>query len=134
VNTHVPPDLGCAQCGDCCERIWMPPGFDENAVSDSKADMATRAFVREHWTRELVEESGWQQWSCAFFDTVHRTCKAHDKRPPVCSQYPWYGKDPHPGKIDVGRCSYLLDLPPEDRLPGARPLIPVTVLLRRVDN
>lgn len=127
-SEYVPANLGCAKCGDCCENIWMYPEFDANRITDNEADKITLEFIRKHWTKTGTDASGWQSWSCAFFDALHRLCTAHNNRPPVCQNYPWYGNPPEPGKIVNTRCSYALDLPPDQRPEGSRPLIPIEVI------
>jgi Fe-S-cluster containining protein len=63
---------------------------------------------------------------CANYDTAHQACRAYDRRPPVCSNYPWYGGEPGSSQWIERNCSYLLDVPPSERPEGARPLIPLT--------
>lgn len=124
--------LGCARCGDCCENILMRAEFDPlnyDRPDLSEADLATLAFTAVNWARQgPAEAEGWAVWSCKAFDPIERLCTAHEARPPVCSNYPWYGREPDAGTISNPRCSYLLDLTPEARPAGARPLIPLTVL------
>ncbi len=63
--------------------------------------------------------------------SVSLTCRAHSSRPPVCRDYPWYGREPGQDNTEfayVPQCSYLLDLPPGKRPAGSRPLIPLEVL------
>ena len=64
---------------------------------------------------------------CRFYDREHAACRAYGRRPPMCSGYPWYGRDPEPGWA-YRQCSYLLDVPPAERPAGSRPLIPLTVV------
>lgn len=126
--------LGCAGCGDCCENIWMYPEFDKFRETENLADQETLEFIRKWWVEEEEAEDGWTRWSCQKWDSETRLCGAHAERPPICSQYPWYGGEPREGKIDNLRCSYLLDLKPGQRPVGARPLIPVTVVTTRMER
>lgn len=89
---------------------------------------ANADFITARWTAV-----GDERWTCDAFDPDSRTCTAHDTRPPVCRDYPWYGKEPTPeaaAEIHNLRCSYLADLPRDQRPDGARPLIPLTVITR----
>lgn len=122
--------LGCAGCGDCCEQIWMYSGFDPERETENTADQQTLKFIKENWQLEETAESGWTRWSCQKWDAGTRLCNAHEERPPICSQYPFYGREPDAKQITNLRCSYLLDVKPEARPKGARPLIPVTVVQR----
>ena len=41
---------------------------------------------------------------------------AHDERPPLCSDYPWYGREPGTGEKGLPlRCSFWADYPAERR-------------------
>lgn len=85
-------------------------------------------FIVEHWS---LNEDG-ETFSCDRFDRDHRTCRAQDEKPPVCSGYPWYDHGPRPDKItkEGSRCSYLLDLSSGDRPKNSYPLIPIEVINR----
>lgn len=170
--------LGCARCGDCCERIYLSasmtmlrrwnstalegvpdPRTDEGwawwvnehpdkswqdtesdreiAIEryDPRGDRRVNAdFITEHWHEVTEELDGGRDtyFTCDQFDAETRLCLARDTRPPVCSGYPWYGRGPESGRItkEGSRCSFLLDLPPEDRPTGSRPLIPIEVIER----
>jgi Fe-S-cluster containining protein len=126
--------LGCARCGDCCERIWLSVLLErlrEWLEEDSDHGRNAR-FILEHWHVQGSDEDGDAFYTCDAFDAVHRLCTAHETRPPVCSGYPWYGKGPRPDVITRkdSRCSYLLDVPPAVRPSDARPLIPIEVVTR----
>lgn len=97
-------------------RWWNPDG-DNRLCAD---------FITAHWK---LNDDG-RTYSCDAFDQVTRLCMAHDERPPVCSGYPWYGTEPDDVHISAlgGQCSYLLDVAPDRRPEGSRPLIPLTVL------
>lgn len=122
--------LGCARCGDCCERIVLDvdprdPRWD--VLPPENDARRSAVFIRAHWTATGERlAGGGSVWVCDRFDPETRTCAAHDQRPPVCEGYPWYGRAPEPQRIAHGRCSFLLDVPAADRPAGARPLIPVT--------
>lgn len=110
----------------------MRAGFDPlnyDRPDPDEADLATLSFTTEHWSKiGPASDPDWNLWSCDAFDPVERLCTAHEDRPPVCSNYPWYGRAPVKGPVTNPRCSYLLDLAPADRPAGARPLIPLTVV------
>jgi len=137
----VSDSLGCARCGDCCESIWLAAEVVDVLVeaweNPHGSFVATTAladrnytFLLEHW--HLVERasSGAARLSCDAFDAVHRLCTAHDDRPPVCSDFPWYGRPPgaHGGAGSISkRCSYWLDVAPDLRPDGVRPLLPLVM-------
>lgn len=130
--------LGCARgCGDCCDPVHLT--FDQRDRMDYWRDVVedfwngaqpdpagSLPFMLAHW-HEFERYDGGARYRCDRFDPETRECTAHEDRPPVCSDYPWYGDDPVPG-VTGGRCSYLLDLPPDQRPEGSRPLIPIEVL------
>lgn len=162
------PGLGCAMCGDCCERIKISlgrPGFtaavstsgglgvgkraigDWGRLQQSAGDYARDAAFILRWmepTGEVTDARRWtdedgveryvtsrQIWRCLKFDPERRVCTAHAERPRMCSEYPFYGREPGGSNTpndDELRCSYWLDVDPDERPAGARPLIPLTVL------
>jgi Fe-S-cluster containining protein len=97
------------------------PGSEQQADAD---------FAAEHWHKR--DDGTDSNYTCDMFDPESRECTAHEARPPVCRNYPWYGHIPgrdraagmHP------ECSYLGDVPPADRPEGAWPLIPIEVVRR----
>lgn len=115
---------GCSRCGDCCERIHSVPmeqfvamtAHDPatmNAVG--KSNIATAVFAIEHWKVVGVETDALglvthNIYACEAFDPVTRLCTAHEARPPVCSGFPWYGKEPYLSKTLHPRCSFNADV------------------------
>lgn len=127
--------LGCARCGDCCENIWVRTSLErlaqwraDGSYDDRPEQVYNIDFMVRHWHPNPPREDGEVSFSCDQFDPVHRLCLARDTRPPVCRDYPWYGAAPRDGVLTNPRCSYLLDLKPDERPDGARPLIPIEVL------
>lgn len=131
--------LGCARCGDCCNpvkidfEVWTRAvaaarRFDPADLTDgdraywaNAVFLASRCRVTGVRDRQVLLE-------CANWDGAHDRCRAYEIRPPVCRDFPWYGREPGDGNVTLElRCSYLLDVPPEGRPEGARPLIPLTV-------
>lgn len=84
-------------------------------------------FMLEHWT---PVEGRTDRYSCDQFDAQARMCRAQQAKPPVCRDYPWYLAEPAPERAAAlpPQCSYLLDVPPDLRPDGARPLIPIEVI------
>lgn len=82
-------------------------------------------FVAAHWA-----ETCDGHWTCDAYDPGHAVCTAHQDRPPLCRDYPWYGEEPGPDRSEhlFRQCSYLADLPPDKRPEDARPLIPLAVI------
>lgn len=139
--------LGCAKCGDCCEDLCLDTRHVDEGnrwwlywQRGGKKNTRTRQgmwpdirFITSHWT-EVRRTGGQSVMRCDQFDTETRTCMAYEDRPPVCRDYPWYSDAGDAERIRkrapqiARRCSFLLDVAPEDRGPDARPLIPLTVL------
>jgi len=140
--------LGCARCGDCCEEIWIPiprseitaqTGGDRKHMvsSDRWAGRYQLDFFARYWRATEQKMTTLRdgtvvhktRFECAKFDRERRTCTAHSIRPQVCRGYPWYGKEPTAdGMSSRTRCSYLLDLPPDQRPENSYPLIPLEIL------
>jgi Fe-S-cluster containining protein len=118
---------------------WNERGWTE-AWSGTPADIRDRAaraydpagrlradadFITKYW-----HSPDGTHYECSMFNPVTRECMAHDRRPPVCRDYPWYGEEPSAerGQHMGATCSYLWDLPRSERPDDARPLIPLTVI------
>jgi Putative zinc- or iron-chelating domain len=111
---------------------WLASGWGEEArdTAVGRYDPAGRwrrdaDFIAARWTPD-----GDGGCKCDAFDPATASCTARDSRPPVCRDYPWYGKEPSADQVDWvnPQCSYLADLPSDKRPEGSRPLIPVTVI------
>jgi Fe-S-cluster containining protein len=122
--------LGCARCGACCETIHL--GVDPHAMTaqPGSRNAVDLAFIRAHWRHDGLIVNGEQTWTCDRWDADTRECTAHDERPPVCRDFPWYQETPGPQRAAAlpPQCSYLGEVPSGQRPAGARPLIPVTVI------
>lgn len=134
--------LGCSRCGDCCDPVGLSAStvrrFDEimDVLTDAYGPGADLPgddwpFIVEHWHEIARHNTGQADYRCDRFDPELRACTAYDDRPPVCRDFPWYSdviKDGH--TLRDKRCSFLLDVPPDMRPEGARPLIPIEVITR----
>jgi Putative zinc- or iron-chelating domain len=128
---------GCARCGSCCDPVILEAdiflGCGQRARPQETASRNDR-FIAEHWhpLSAWTDDDGTSVLAlrCDMFDPESRACTAYESRPPVCSRFPWYGDTPSAGRAAglLPHCSYLADLPPDQRKPDSRPLIPVTVL------
>lgn len=105
----------CSRCGNCCENITI--SFDP--MAEDLGDWGERGqvdllFIREHWHRR----DGFTTftYSCDQFDPKSRLCTAHESRPPVCRDYPWYGRPPEERSSTVvakemsPQCSFNADV------------------------
>lgn len=107
----------CAKCGVCCEDIYTSWNLDlikERAEKEGEdsPNAANYRFVKDNWVSHYEDkpEDGHEKWTCLKFDSVARLCTAHDDRPPVCSGYPWYGKEPAKGAWLPPACSFQADI------------------------
>lgn len=130
VGGSIPPRptmTECAKCGDCCEAI--PLGLSKTAMmryeyESGSPNHLTALFINKWWRRisrakyasvhpEAAQTASHFFYECLKFDPVSRLCTAHDERPPICSNYPWYGRSPlamdHHGI--PARCSFWTDVP-----------------------
>lgn len=128
----------CARCGDCCETIWLSRA-DREVIEDAivhpefdptdRERFANSGFLVEHWAEvERIPSTGATRYVCSAFDPVTRMCTAHEDRPPVCRDFPWYSSGPHADKSLSPRCSFWAEVPPADRPAGVRPLLPLVPL------
>lgn len=106
----------CSRCGDCCENIktsWTLDSLEKVALKEGpeSPNYKNYEFVRDNWVSQLEEpQENYEQWTCLKFDPVGRLCTAHEDRPPVCSGYPWYGKEPKRTALLEARCSFQADI------------------------
>lgn len=109
---------------------WIEHGWDaaERDKAIERTDPAGRwrqdaDFIAAHWTPD-----GGDGCKCDVFDPSAGLCGAHETRPPVCRDYPWYSDPPDAERAAClpVQCSYLADVPPADRPEGSRPLILLT--------
>lgn len=134
--------LGCARCGNCCDPVHLAP--DQAAKIDVVVELMTdvyspgctlnpqdeRAWMIEHWHEIRRDDDGGVAYRCDQFDPETRACTAHNDRPPVCRNYPFYDRPGDPRELgrpnaDGPSCSFWLDVPPAERPAGVRPLIPI---------
>lgn len=107
------------------EAVAVARRFEAGDVTPA-GQWANRVFLAAN-TRAIGVRDGQVMLECRFFDRDHQECRAYDRRPPMCSGFPWYGREPEPGRLMYGQCSYLLDVAASERPEGSRPLIPLTV-------
>lgn len=110
---------------------WREHGWDDGSREKAirrygAGSRADADFLAKYWH----SPDGGAHYECSMFNPATRECTAHDRRPPVCRNYPWYREEPSAERaMQIGlQCSYLADLSPADRPEGARPLIPLLVL------
>jgi hypothetical protein len=113
---------------------WLDHGWNaaERDAAIGRTDLSgswrqDADFIAAHWTPD--GDSGCK---CDAFDPATGLCGAHDSRPPVCRNYPWYSDGPGAERAASlpSHCSYLADVPRAERPEGSRPLIPLTVIAR----
>ena len=127
----------CARCGDCCDPVVLTFDPQEKAkrllsTGDGLSDENRRnyEFMLEHWRviRPIVSARGYgtdsYEVKCDQYDRATKSCLAQDDKPPVCADYPWYGRDEDDkeGRRPVAeqlspRCSFNADVPGRQMLP-----------------
>lgn len=134
-------------CGQCCEVVW----FRLNRVSVAQQIPMTRGdarkdlqFIKKHWKQDMKapirrdptdNATPYFAYKCDMFDPVARDCNAHESRPPICSNFPWYGRqvtaDTRIDPILTG-CTFWNDIDrdnwPEGVKPLTRAMLPLTVI------
>lgn len=126
--------MACAQCGSCCNPVIVAPeipGQCGQRARSQEQPSADDLFITQHWhpVSAFTDESGtWLRMRCDMFDSSSRRCTAYGGRPPVCQGFPWYGDGPVPERAAYlpAPCSFLAEVPPDQRPAGSRPLIPLT--------
>lgn len=111
----------CTKCGDCCETIWVKWSFKDldyavakfppnSAYGNMTNNNYDAWFIKKYW-KIVDERDGRTRFSCEWWDKETRLCTAHDSRPPICKNFPWYGKEPVAAALDpLPRCSFWQDV------------------------
>lgn len=112
--------IECNRCGDCCEGFYLPPrdtlnswAFDYRVGGNSEDLKTADWFSHVHPTGKVSSDGSRPQYRCDYFvrdDSEHGTCTAYDKRPTVCSSFP-YGEPVGP---EFPRCSWRVTIRPDD--------------------
>lgn len=125
----------CNMCGKCCEAITLNIAPEElanhrkrNPKEDgTEGDYAfasihfhpisnEEAFKRNSVHRLHVESgmfNGIHFYECDMYDQETHKCTAHESRPNVCRNYPYYGRDLSYGEWFYDPdCPYIDDAPP----------------------
>lgn len=80
-------------------------------------------FARKHWTviedHPFLPPGSVVAVRCDAFDTATRACTAYADRPPICSGFPWYGRDPDPRRPLDHTCAFVADV---------RPVLPIVAV------
>ncbi|WP_161624347.1 YkgJ family cysteine cluster protein [Alicyclobacillus acidoterrestris] len=126
-------------CGKCCEaiRVNVSPEEKEHNKYVNSRDWS---FIGEHWRNisedeafhinpllrlqkevGLIDHDVWY-YACDMYDKSTHKCMAHDDRPPVCSEYPYYGRIKPTETMTwySATCGYIND---ETVSPGERQLM-----------
>jgi len=99
------PVTSCRRgCGRCCDPVILTRAMADRIAASLADGTATDSalFIAEHWTRrpdgaELDRMPGSSDatlWDCDQYDPATGDCLAHERKPPVCADFPWYGQGP----------------------------------------
>jgi Fe-S-cluster containining protein len=82
-------------CGACCDPVTIPDKNAERAMAFGPAP-GQLDWMWRNWM-PLSHRGDTVLMMCANYDIENRSCLAYDTRPPVCKDYPFYGKSPDTG-------------------------------------
>ena len=103
------------------------------ALEKAREHIANGTFMERHWifnirwVRKMASGLQLVGFNCPFFNESTKDCEAYDRRPPICRNYPFYGRDPSEvAEASVGlqmplKCSYWADVPLGKRPEGWKP-------------
>ena len=130
----------CNNCGRCCDPVNLPKRVMNTILNwANMPDPADAPDLYPVWVYDDIDRvrenikngtfaaAWWQEYKqapgqphmlqvmCPWYNKTTHLCEAHSARPPICSNYPWYGEDPVE-KISRGdsldrECSYWEDVP-----------------------
>lgn len=121
----------CHTCGKCCEAIHIsisPEEIAKGAENQREWSSSDFVFIADNWTPITREEADsinphfaemekrgadyghMHFYTCKNHDKETKLCKIYDKRPHVCSGYPWYGAEPRAEEAFYTMdCGYRID-------------------------
>lgn len=130
----VPVGHCVAGCGMCCNPVVLPFARIDVELGLVAVETQDRRWVLEDLTpmsrrdaKELVPHHQFARpsmgivggkpitdppmyYRCRNFDVETKECAIYDRRPPACSEYPWYGDAPHPNMAIPPQCGYNIDV------------------------
>lgn len=125
----------CSMCGKCCEAIRLPMSHEKFSPDYTEVLYVDKEFMFDNFVPmsqeealsinpQLLmgkvhpdgkyEESPGFYYSCKMYDKETKKCNAHDLRPKVCREFPWYGNSINNHSLGMHlSCSYWQDVPVE---------------------
>lgn len=113
----------CKKCGACCEVICLK--VTKKGIREARRNENSE-FVLQHWKRVSRKEAerrnprvapyvpGYLFYECDQFDTEAKLCQTHNNgKPPVCTGFPFYGKEPYDVFYMLPGCAFKGDLQDE---------------------
>ncbi|MCE7697849.1 MAG: YkgJ family cysteine cluster protein [Methanobacterium paludis] len=122
----------CNMCGSCCKAIRVsisPEKLEKevkelypDGVSDDMPEVNDYGFMKLYWKSITRKEAlkrnphikTWGErdydyfYECIWFKNNH--CSCHDRKPHICSEYPWYGEKPSDIHLYSPNCGYKIDI------------------------
>lgn len=94
-------------CGACCDPVFLPQQMAELAFAPFIGPRSAQTYwIADHWAPYAAWGNG-VAIQCTEYDAKTRSCMAYDSRPPVCRDYPFYGREPNlDGQIVDLICGY----------------------------
>ena len=87
-------------CGQCCDPVHVNPLYRLRFILDHPhlegVDPDFDWLVALQPADPADPASG--RWRCPDFDSESRLCGRHETRPPVCRDFPYYGRASLPGR------------------------------------
>jgi len=82
--------MPCLHCGHCCQSIPLSASPEKLAETLAEFPNDPNAqFITQHWTHDAETD----RWTCDCLDAETGHCKVHKNgKPPVCRDYPYYGR------------------------------------------
>lgn len=108
----------CNGCGACCNPVRydvasLRQRMTEHEPSDEwyVMNQANIDFILAHW-----HDNGDATATCDHFDPATLLCTAHDERPPICADFPFYNGEPTNLPLSgFTLCAFYADLPEDAR-------------------
>lgn len=97
-------------CGSCCDPVSLSHETANRLYAFGPAQPQA-AWAWEHWSPVAPDGNDGVHLVCINYDPQSRACLDYDNRPPVCREFPFYGRDPNEKLNTLSRvCGYQAEL------------------------
>lgn len=96
-------------CGACCDPVLLQELAVDRIFAFGPAGAQATA-LRDMLEPLSTASDGQVRLRCIHYDAAARACTNYEGRPPMCRDFPWYGKGARDGVLATGTvCGYVAE-------------------------